>query len=251
MSWAHVQKTGANNATAGLASSLSATFGSSVTAGNLVIVGVSTFDSSTITVQDSISTANYSQAVLLGTTAMQAGIWWFVVPPGKGGSGFDITVAGSTAGALAMSIDEFSFTPGATISVDATGTGNVANATPGITTPGTTLTPTGSDLIYAVNCMGANLTFTPGAGFTQSYQGTWTTGKAENCCTEYALNQSSVITPAATLASSTAWVFVAAAFLATPAAAPSGGGSSLLCHMRSSSHAQRMSRRRILSRDLR
>lgn len=226
MSWARVQGTGANNATAGLATSLPATFGSSVTAGNLVIVGVSTFDSNTITVQDSINTTNYAQAVLFGTSAMQAGIWWFVVPAGKGGSGFQVNVAGSTAGALAMSIDEFSFTPGATISVDATGTGNVASNTPGITTPGTTLTPTGTDLIYAVNCMGANLTFTPGSGFTQSYQGTWTTGKAENCCTEYILNRSTVVTPAASLASSTAWVFVAAAFLATVSGG--GRGASLL-----------------------
>ena len=212
MSWTRVQGAGAENTvgTTGV-TSLSATFGSSVTAGNLLTLGLATDPAGgTVTVQDSVNSTNWTLITTVGG-GLKAAVYWFVPP--VGGS-MTVTITFGTPNFPGIAIEEWSFTPGATVTVDASATGAGTGTSHGVTSPGTTLTPTGTDLIYCVSSVGANGAYTPGSGFTAGITGTFAASKAENCLTEYVLNQTSVITPAATFTASTIWEFAAVAFKA-------------------------------------
>ena len=225
MSWAHVQGTGASSTASGT-TTLSATFASPVTAGNLIVVGLGSFGGGATTVKDSINNTNYSQAALIGSASSQAGIYWYVAP--VGGSSFQVTLTSTSSSFPSMTIDEFSFTPGASISAEGAATGGLNNASPAISTPTTTITPSGTDLIFCTIEWGSAVTATAGTNFTLTpFQGTFTTGKAEAVASQYALNRSTVITPSATLSGTIGWEMAAVGFLPTGGSIV-GAGAALL-----------------------
>ena len=208
MSWARVQGTGAQ-VSSGSTTTLTATFASAVTAGDLIVVGVSGASGTTPTVQDNKNSTNYTKAIANATDSF---IFYYVAP--VGGSGFAVTVNFGAASYSSISIDEFSFTSGATISVDSTGN---SGGSAGTATLGGNLTVSGTDLIIASVQSTASATYTAGSGFTLGYTVNYASGTAFGIASEYLLNETSNINP--TLGITSSWNMTAAAFKAT-------GGSS-------------------------
>ena len=214
MAWLHVQGTGANNATGTTGvTTFSVTFTNPVTAGNLIVVGVGSFGGGVTTCADNVNSTNYNVGASFGSASLRAILFWFVAP--IGGSGFQVTITSASAGFPSMSIDEFSFTAGSTISQDGSGeTGNASGANPALSA----LTPAGTGLDLAIAVVGVQTsspTYTAGTNYTLTpFQGTYTVSKAEFVATEYSLNRRSAITPAFT-GSSSVWAMAAANLLAT------------------------------------
>ena len=256
MSWAHVQGTSTENTvgTTGV-TSLTLAFGSNVTAGNLLVLGMGSFQSGgTFSVQDSLNLTNWTQAVVATNTNLRSAIFWFVTP--QSGSA-TVTLSTTFAAFPGITIDEFSFTANSTISADNSGAGSGSSTSLAITTNqpsntlSTTITPMGTDLIYGVGCVGAAGTWTQGSGFTPGYTGTFASSKAEAVFSEWVLNQSSVITPAASFSVSTPWAFAATAFLPTAIPAAAGGGAAPLCGYGRTDWTEQRSGRRVFGRQLR
>lgn len=216
MSWAHVQGTG-GQATGGV-SSFQATFSGSVTAGNLIVVSVSTYIASgTISVADNKNAGNYTQAVRIdGNTNYTSAIYYLVA--GTGGASFTITLTGTGTIYPAISIDEYSFTAGASISVDGTATMDYTNTPTPATS--TAIVPTASDLIFASVSTWLAATFTAGTGFTLRYNVDYGSGSPGGIGSEDYVNESGSITPGFTLSATAFSVMTAAAFKATVAGGP-------------------------------
>lgn len=215
MSWAYIQGTGIQYT--GTQSAGSKAFSSNITAGHLIVVGITCYNpGSSITVTDSLSNS-YSLAVKEQpvTTTGGAQIFYSVATTGGACTVTVTPAAGSTY--LSFSIDEYSFT-GSGVSVDSTGTGTNTSTTPATGA----LSPTGTDLVVGtVYTGGANTSYTAGTGMTLTYTANYGSNKV-GIASEYDLNVSGSITPAVTLGSSCIWYMASAAFLPT-----GGGGGSL------------------------
>ena len=222
MSWSHVQGTG--NDSAGSASTVAATFGSSVTAGDLIVVTLATYagGSATFSVQDNKSTTNYTQQCSLIYTADAdwVNIFWFVVPSGKGGTSFTVTatITGSSYPST-MSIDEYSFTSGATVTVEAIGTNSGTGLTGSLASA---LTFTTGDLVYAGACFQTNGTATQDTGFALRYNGFNAMGVAAEDEVNFG---GTSVNPYFTFSNSTNWVVGAIAFNAALPNNPTASGA--------------------------
>ncbi len=212
MSWTHVQGTGAAASEAGDAS-IVATFGSSVTAGNLIVVCIANYGSFTPVVSDSKNSVDYTLAANEISGSFQSLIYYYI--PLIGGTGFEISAVAGGESYFAISIDEYSFSPGASISVDSNA-GATGSASPA--TLASALTVSGTDLIVAVTQCPAYGTYTVGSGFTAGYTNNYAAGNSMGIGTEYLLNETSNVNPTMAVTASS-WYFAAAAFKAT------GGGS--------------------------
>src|SRR5271157_5890192 len=137
MSWSHVQQGGAQNTTGGgTATTISATFSGAVTAGDLIVVGVANALAGSITVADNKNSGNYTQVP--GTTGSNAEscIFYLVATIGGAAGTFTVTATSASGGYPSISIDEFSFTGGGTISVDSSQyRAQVYSATPSYNVP--------------------------------------------------------------------------------------------------------------------
>jgi hypothetical protein len=202
MSWAHVQGTLVQGPSGTV---VSATFGSPVTAGNLICVGVTNYGTSTIVCKDLTNNINYAQAVLSQYGDNQTAIFWYVPP--TGGSSFIVRVTLGAYGYSSITIDEYSYTSGSTVVVDSYGTGGSTGTTQ---TLSGNLTVTGTDLIFAT--VGGNQTPSAGSGFTQRGQGA-DTGSAWSICSEDSLNATSNVNPTFT-SNSMPYAMAGVAFLA-------------------------------------
>ncbi len=179
MTWVHVQ------GTSGASTSL--TFGSAVTAGDLIVVSVAEFNSGagTITCKDSINNTTYTQVAQVSNSGNQIAVFWFLPP--VGGSSF--TVTASDAYYSSMTIDEYSFPAGSTaVIIDSSGTAI------GPASLASSLTVTGTDLIYAA-CAVNGPTVAAGSGFTQRGQVAYVYAVDIGITSEDYLNVSSNINP--------------------------------------------------------
>jgi len=215
MSWAHVQGAGAQVPAPGQ-HTLTCNFPGAVTAGDLIVVSVVGYNpDASQSVQDAVNTTNYTLLKYNTSGGFSAWIWWFVAPSGGSASAFTITVSSPSLNDMAICIDEFSFTSGATISQDSNG-GNNGTSSPA--SLGSSLTVTGSDLVLACVCQASWTTYTQGSGFALSPGCVaYSSGHYMGNGSEYALNVTTNSNPSMTLSggSATAWTLAAGALVAT------------------------------------
>lgn len=212
MSWLHIQ--GASGAVASNVSTLSVTFSGAVTAGHLIECGITNWNSGPLsfTVTDNKSNGAYN---ILGPYVSanndQVGRAWLVVSNGGGAGTFTVTLTFAGPSTGAMSIDEYSFSSGAIISVDSSG----SNSSGVLNNPilAGNLTVTGTDLVVATVAGGPSLgSAYQGAGFTVTCA--IPSSVSEGLATEYQLNVTSAINPGF-FDISGAWAEMAVAYLAT------------------------------------
>ena len=183
MSWTKAQATVGATTSAGNAASLPVTLGSSVTAGNLIVVYVTnTYVGSTpssFTMTDNKTGNIYSLAATCNQVPYSgyittSAIYYSVVT--AGGSSFTVTATPAQTSAIGLAIEEWSFTTGATITAEST---NNSSSLSGTSLTSGNLTLTGSDLIAAIASIlnpsgtGAAITFTAGSGFSLGYSNYW------------------------------------------------------------------------------
>lgn len=201
---------------------ISATFGSPVTVGNLIVVCVDSQSSaSVLTCSDSEGNGpggQYNQAVVKsgwgsGGT-QQLAIFWAVTS--AGGSGLTVTVTGTNSAAMTLSIDEFRPLVAGTIALD--GTPATGNGTSGLSLSTAPISLAGSrSLVVAVGRVQQNLSlsydFTAGTGYTLTYTQRGA-GGVNDQATEYLLGASGTVTPTLTAGTGSAsfWGMAAAAF---------------------------------------
>ena len=229
MSWAlaNTNTIGAENLSAG--TTISATLPNAVTPGNLIVVGVVQYNalSDVLTISDNKSNTyaiagSKSSLVTVGVAA----VYYSVVAPSQGGSGFAVTFACTTAGSfLDVFVGEFSFTPGATISTEGGTTGNSAGSS--LVDTGS-IVPTASDLLIGVHGRNSSAsTHTINNGFTVPAAWEVHTSPGQNGAMAYLLNQASGVNCTWTT-TNTPWVAAGVAFKATGAAATAGGAALMM-----------------------
>jgi hypothetical protein len=210
--WTLVQ----SKAATGSGTSENLTFTSSVTAGNLITVGVGCYSPGTVAVTDSVNSIAYTKAAFIqnATYPVYSSVWWYVPP--MGGASFQIQATGLAYPALW--INEWSYSS-ATFSQDATGTG--ANTTAGTSvSTSSALTIAGPDLIYALAVVNVLETFTAGGGFTLGNGLNRVSSTSVGGQEEYILNQGAgSLTPSISWNTTHYCAFAAVGFTAT-----AGGG---------------------------
>ena len=133
------------------------------------MVGIDAWNtgSTTVAVADNMGNT-YAQAIRQQGTSDHndvLAIWWCI--PTTGGSGLQVTVTPSASSYMDVCIAEYSYTPGATISVEST---NGSSASSNAATSGN-LTLTGSDLVFCAVDLDASVVPTAGSGFVIRYDG--------------------------------------------------------------------------------
>lgn len=196
MSWAHVQGGGTNSLSFGV-TSLSATFVSAVTSGNLLVSGSATYlggGSDTYTVTDNKANSWTRDTTLPGT--LSVAVQGHTIA-GSSVSGLAVTWTESpNPGFPAISIDEFSFTgTGAAESVISQ-SGTTGTAAPAVGS----LTVTGTDLIYAVLGYFSNTTVTP--ALTAAFAAAYAAGQSMGINVQYKLNATTSVNPSWALGAS-------------------------------------------------
>jgi len=204
--WAFVQgQTQAGSS----ASSVAATFGSSVTAGHLVVVNLVWYSSPTVvnSVTDSASNT-YSLAISNTSTAASAATYYTVATTG---GAFTVTVNFSLGAYASITINEYSFTPG-TISVSNTNSvANTTNSTPA--SGNVTFTATKALIIGTIQNATQGETITPSTGFTLRNQVLYVGGTNEGVyALDYLNATSSPQNPGGTLGTSAQWTALGASF---------------------------------------
>jgi hypothetical protein len=206
MTWAHVQNI-ANGTSGGGNTSLTATFGSNVTAGDLIVVTAinnTNSTSGTLTLTDSQSNTYALQKFL---TAGNPYSWVYYTIASTTGS-LTITASFTATGEIGIVADEFSFTPGTITTAIAGATGSGSSPASG------NVSWIGNALLYNAVGSSGSLTFTPGLGFTLwgnhpgsigNYQGQFTQGILND--TSNAANCTGTLSGSATGWLSTAIVF--------------------------------------------
>lgn len=208
MTLAYVQSIGAANPT-GSVSTLSATFASPVTAGNLLVAVVSYRGGNSVSIKDSVNAVNFT---LAGTDAPAdvVSIFYYVAPTG---GTMSITATFSVACTPSIDILEFGLSGGNVVVVD----GPVATANGNSTTGATAaMTLSGTDLVIVGNSDNQITTATAGSGFTLDYQATFSSGNADGLVVEYATSQTTSVTPTMTFSPGIFWAIAAVAFKSVP-----------------------------------
>ena len=223
MAWNYVNGASAP-ASSNVALTASVTTGWSVTAGNLLVVTVSSFQSHG-TVSDNVNNTNYNLVSQNDLNGRNCTIFYYVPPVG---GILTITSTVISGGTMSFCVAEFSYTGGATFSVDATGKNDYTGTT---ATLSGNMTPAASDLvIFGAN--GAVGTITLGTS-PVTFSGV-NQGPANGCyssCLEYYLGYSSPINPTATISASTTAGCCGVLFRATPSGGVSGFPAMLLAAM--------------------
>jgi hypothetical protein len=191
MTWSLVQASGADSTNGSGVPSFAKAYGSNVTAGNLLVVGVGAFKPIT----GILDTQGNTWASLIGNvpaTNTFSALFWCVA---KASSANIVTVAGSTF-FPGVGVAEFAFGAGKVPTVD----GLSANwNTSGASLATQTFPLNASDLVVGVIAGDVNPTFTVGTGFTAAYNSVGGAG-AEATCFQYWLNNSNpTVAPSWTL----------------------------------------------------
>ncbi len=231
MSWAFVQK-GVAHGTGGVSSiTLSLT---GVAVGNLLVVGMSANDPSSLTfgLSDGVNTYTAGGSMLAtgAGTNIRSRVWWTKVT--TGGS-LTLTLTVSSPVVLELGAVEFSAAPGATFSVQTTQT-TQDGSSPSIPTAGTIAFSGTKQLLVFVTDGDSEFTTnqTAGSGFTLGNQLKGTGGSWYSYNDQYALNKTVADTSiVATFGQFTPhFSCVGMTFIETPAA-PTTGGPALLAAM--------------------
>lgn len=208
MSWSLVQS--ANAAPAGPVNSMTVSFASAVTAGNLVVVKIGSFYAAT-GVTDSGGNA-YAQGIAVSSPC--AAIWYSRVTTG---GVLTVTVSTSNTSGFYPTAEIQEWAGGGAVTADGTAsaTGNSTAPDPGpITTTGA------SDLVVSVTAISASYgTITPAAGFTLTFVNAYVSG-SEGAANEYAANVApGTYTASFSMTTGTSWAAAAMAF-SSAASAP-------------------------------
>jgi len=214
MSWTHIQ--GGSVGSSGAQATLTATL-TGVTVGHLLCVGYSIAGNFAGSLSDGSNTYTNRKNQALGAGNYEIAI--YTAPVTTGGTlSLVLTPDGGTAKFCSLVWDEYSYTPGATLSLDGTvgsaGTTSPASGNLSITTP---------DLCYAIACAnGQGFTSTVGGGFTLRNNVAYSAGTTISIVnSDYVNAGSSPVDATFTLAgTTTAWECIAIGMLAT------GGGVS-------------------------
>lgn len=209
MSWTLIQS--ASNASSGFAASVTATFGSSVTPGNLIVVRTAkgfTGAAGTDGVADSHSNVYTPGPEGIGgsTNEVACQVWYFT--PAVGGASFAVTFTPVASSAIAIEIGEYSASGAYVADGSTSGSGSGTSLSAG------SFTTTGSsDLVVAIGAArGTGLTWTAGSGFTLGANAAGSGATIAFAC-EDALNVSpGTITPTMSNSSGTTWACAAMAF---------------------------------------
>lgn len=199
--WNHRQ--GAGSCTSS-GTSLARAFPTSVVAGNLLVVGLHVVNSGvSVSIADTQGNT-YTQAVTTTASGHTVQVWTAPVTTG-GANTVTVTLGSSTF--AECSIDEYSYTGGATFSLDNT---NASSGTSTTASPGS-VTVSGTDLIYSV----AGRLDTTGIGYTASsgYSLRWnqflSSGIAYGFVAQDCLGATTNQTPSFSLTASATWVAAA------------------------------------------
>jgi hypothetical protein len=213
----------------GSIASLAITSPVSVSAGDLVFVASAAFmntSGSTATITDNLGNTweTLGQASWI-TAARNLTLFSSII---TNGGTLTATIKPSTGNFQpSVLIDAFSVTSGFTISLDGSVlSGNSPNADTSPAQVGT-LTPSGTDVFYAVAGMDGTTTTTWTGNGTITSSGPGQSGENDSIAAEYFLNQTSAIEPTLTPAPEGNWGMVVAAFVATPTTVIVNGSASL------------------------
>ena len=183
-----------------------------VTVGDLVLVGVTAYSASGITLKCSDGTNTYVEDVHTSGNNSYVAIFRSVVTTG---GNLTITITPNVACVLSMGVDEYAFPPGYLVALDGvTGTGS---GTSGSLTTGN-LSPTTTGLVYGIGSGQENNlgTLTAGSGFTSRYNySPSSANQTPICCEDITANTTTPITVTETASPGSHWVIVGAAYKAT------------------------------------
>jgi hypothetical protein len=204
MPWTYIQG-GVGSHTSGTGTSLALTFAGNVTAGDLILVGVSAN-----AVNGGLSVGDSSSNVYLADVTESSGFETAIFRAVASATGaLTVTITSVDAVFISGCIDEFQAS--AAISLDST-----ASATGTSTTPssGTCAVSGSSDLVYGLlSHESTSLPATEGAPFVGTYNLAFQAGNHFGISAQYALNQSAGIAATWTTASAL-WCAVAASYAA-------------------------------------
>lgn len=197
------------------ATSVAASFTTTApTVGNLMVVGVISFNASPTSVADNFGNGSGSVYPLIVSNANNVHAALYAVVVASTGTPFTVT-ANFASGTIAT-IAPLEFAPSGTTSGD----GSNSNVSSGTALSTGAFTTTGSsDLVVAVGGQFANgVTWTHGTGFTIAQSAAGSSGAAASLAIEYQLNVAAgSINPALTSGTSANWAIAGAAWKATGA----------------------------------
>jgi len=226
VSWSHVQGTGATLTSAG--TTCSATL-SGVTAGNMLVLGVTAQQASgtapTVSVSDgtnSYSLAHDRATTYTGTSSVRLALYAAMAAAGS----FTATVTSSASGLITLSFDEFA-PPGTTPGLDASG--DNADTATGDTQGDANLSLSASDLVIGIfDVTTTNQTYTAGPGFTLGYHQSGTNSRPYVSVYSLSAGPGSVDANVGWGLLNMKWSGVAAAWSSTTIATATPGWSSTL-----------------------
>ena len=208
--WAHVQGTGGATTTA--SANLAVAFASSVTAGNLIVVSASPFNS-TLSIADS---AGNAYSLVLSNLAFNPLLYvWFATAKTTGALTVTVTF-NSPPQITSMAIDEYSYSYSSAVMYIVAGD-LFAHATSNAPSVGP-ITYTGNGLDYAaIGAAAIQSTVTPGSGYSGRFSNQFASGQHYGLLAEDQINdQSGSATPSAGYANSVPWTAIGVVFLAIP-----------------------------------
>jgi hypothetical protein len=207
---------GAGSKATGAVSSQAVTMSGSVTPGDIVFAWSSAFMSTSSATMGATDNKGGNTWNNLGNVTIASGekLSLFASVIVNGGTGFTVTITPSTSTFFpSAGIDEFTF-PGFTVAQDGATVTNTGTASTQITTG--TLTPTGTDLIYAVGGGTGPITWSS-ANLTLTFTSGGTSGQNDAGAGGYSLNATSPVNPAFNASPGFVWGAIGVQFVATAA----------------------------------
>ena len=202
--WEYVQSASSNNPP--FITSTTATFGSTVAKGDLIVVSVTLGATETPTISDNEGNT-YTSAVTLSNMSL-----WYAIAASAGVSTVTATVGTGTG--LSMAIGEYSYPPGSTVTCEHTE--YYVAPTYGTAVSTTSVPVTMPDLVVmAVNLGGTTNTVTAGSPFVARQTQSGLFGSPGIYLQDCANPSSSPVPSTATLASVAYWTAISGAFQAT------------------------------------
>lgn len=212
MSWTHISSSGSESAS-GSQTSLSATFPVTIPSGAMIVASVVWVGTETPVVSDSANDIAYEYIGPTPAGGVQAGTWVFIAPAGSSSFQVNVSSGGSN---MSLAIDAYTFSSG-TVVVDVQGYASGTGTSPALGSP---LSPSASDLIYAVlGTEGTPGTFTPASGFALRYNSQGVGGNAYGIAVQDYANESGSVNPSFSFPASEPWFLNGIAFKAVPRSA--------------------------------
>jgi len=215
MSWSFVQATSSGH----VGASTSLAYGSDVASGNLLVVAVSTFQTSTVSISDSQGNTWQQSGPYSNNGSRDHVSIWYATAKSSGAN--TVTVTPSASDFTGLSVLEYSY-PGATFSVDGSVTNN-GNTNP-VSSGSIPVNGTGELAIVAFAQGNLNDAWTAGSGFTnRTSEPNGSSFEALYVDDDFPV--SSAVDDSGSLAAADAWTALGVSFKATVS---SGGAGSFI-----------------------